>query len=140
MTHGTSNSKKLTVDQLKVFRAEISQVYDEGMNKAEKEFERGSLPQSQFDDAVAEFQKLKLQSTRLLGLIMQMKLGALLDTDVDSPASRIGKAIDRLNKASQKIQDFLNFLQSIAEVIRIASGLIIAIQTGTIAKLLPLPE
>jgi hypothetical protein len=135
MTQGISNSKKLTLDQLKAFRAEIEQVYVEGMNKVQQEFQRGTLTQNQYDDAESEFQQLKLQSKKLLGLIMSGKLDALLDTDVDSPASKIGIATNKLSKAAQKLDNFLEFLQSIAEVIRIATGLIVAIQTGSIAKI-----
>jgi len=135
MTKAASNSKKLTVDQLKEFRVELLQAYETGSNKAEEEFQLGNLTQSQFNDAAGELQKLKIQATKLLGLIIGLKLDALLDTDAGSPASKMGKATDRLKRASQKITDFLEFLQSIAEVIRIASGLIVAIQTGTIAKI-----
>lgn len=66
---------------------------------------------------------------------MNMKLDALLNTDKDSPASKIGIATDNLKKATQKIQDFHNFLQSIAEVTRIATGIILAIQTGVTANI-----
>jgi IS30 family transposase len=135
MAQGISDSKKLTLDQLKAFRAEIDQVYVEGMNTVQKEFQRGTLTQNKYDDAESEFQQLKLQSRKLLGLIMSGKLDALLDTDVDSPASEIGIATNKLRKAAQKLENFLEFLQSIAEVIRIATGLIVAIQTGSIAKI-----
>lgn len=135
MTTGTPTIKQLTVDELKAIRLEISQRYEEGMNMAEEKFQLGTLTQSQFDDAVGELQKLKLQSTKLLGLIMNMKLNDLLDTDKDSPASKIGLATEKLKKATQKIEIFLEFLQRIAEVIRIAAGIIIAIQTGVVAKI-----
>jgi hypothetical protein len=140
MTPGIPTTKQLTLDDLKSIRLEISQRYEEGMNIAEKRFQLGSstpgsLTQSQFDDAVGELQKLKLQSTKLLGLIMSMKLDFLLDTNKDSPASKIAVATENLKKATQKIEDFLDFLQRIAEVIRIAAGIIIAIQSGAIAKI-----
>ena len=126
---------ELTIDDLKNFRIEINQIYNDAMNNAEKEFERGKLSQSQFDDATTELQRLKLQSTKLLGLIMGMSLEQLLNTDIDSPSTKIKIAADKLKEASQKIQNFLDFLQSVAEVIRIASGIILAIQTGAIVKI-----
>jgi hypothetical protein len=135
MTTGTSTTRQLTVDDLKAIRLEISQRYDEGMNKAEKEFQQGNITQNQFDDAVGQLQTLKLQSTKLLGLIMTMKLDALLDTDKNSPFSNIKNATEKLKNATQNIQNFINFLQSIAEVIRIIAGIIVAIQTGAVAKI-----
>jgi predicted Zn-dependent protease len=140
MTPGIPTTKQLTLDDLKAIRLEISQRYEEGMNMAEKRFQLGSsnpdsLTQSQFDDAVGELQKLKLQSTKLLGLIMNMKLDFLLDTNKDSPASKIAAATKSLKEATKKIEDFLEFLQKIAEVIRIAAGIIVAIQSGITAKI-----
>ncbi len=135
MVPGTSATKQLTRDEIKAFRLEIDTAYTEGMNKVEKAFEQGSLTQSRFDDAVGQLQRLKLLSTKLLGLIISGQLGALLDTNKDSPASKIRIATDNLKNATQNIQNFLDFLQSIAEVIRIASGIILAIQTGVIAKI-----
>lgn len=135
MTNEASGNKQLTVNQLKALRIEMSQAYDESMTKVEDEFQQGNLTQSQFDRAVDELQKLKLQLMRLLGAIMTMELDALIGVDIDSPAARIGIAINKLEKASQKLEKFLAFLQSVAEIIQIATGLIVAIQTGSIAKI-----
>lgn len=135
MTHKAPGIKQLTVNQLKALRMEMSQAYDESMTKVEDEFQQGNITQTQFDRAVDELQKLKLQLMRLLGAIMTMKLNALLNVDIDSPTARIGIAINKLEKASQKIDKFSAFLQSVAEVIQIATGLIVAIQTGSIAKI-----
>ena len=68
-------------------------------------------------------------------MIASLELDALLKTDKNSPVSKIKKATENLTRATQNIRDILNFLQSIAEVIRIASGIIVAIQTGVIAKI-----
>lgn len=133
-TQAPSN-KQLTVNDLKTFRVEILKIYTEGTNKAEEEFENGNLSQIQFNTAVNQLQKLKVQSTELLGLIMGRELDALLDTTLDSPATKIGIATKNLQEASQSIQDFLGFLQNIGEVIRIAASLIVAIQTGSTAKI-----
>ncbi len=129
------SNKKLTVNELKKIREDILVIYDECSKNARKAFNSDQLTKSQFDDIDDELIKLKGCSSKILALIMQMELNALLDTDTDSPATKIGIATKKLQEASQKIKNFLDFLTSIAEVIRIASGLIIAIQTGTIAKI-----
>jgi hypothetical protein len=131
----TRDSKKLTADQIKTFRLELLKAYQEGSNQAEEQFQRGKLSQTQFVDAVEELQKLKLQSTKLLALLMSMELNGLLETNSDSPATRISKATDRLNLAARQIENFMEFLQSIADVIRITSGIIVAMQTGMVAKI-----
>jgi hypothetical protein len=109
------------------------------LNKAtvevEKAFERGIITQIQFDDASADLQTLRLASNRLLGLIMRDAINDLLNTDIDSPASRIRTATDRLREASGRIDDFMAFLSSLGDVIRIATGIIVAVQTGGLAML-----
>jgi hypothetical protein len=135
MTTQSSTEKQLSIEDLKSFRADILQLYNDGMNKLEDSFQQGTTTQSQFDHAVEEFQKLKIQATKLLGLIINMSLDTLLDTNTDNPVTKIRAATKSLQKATQNINIFLDFLQKIAEVIRIAAGIIVAIQTGSIAKL-----
>ena len=134
MVNVVPTSKQLTLAEVRDFRAEIKNCYAMAMDKAEEEFQRGILSQSQFDNATNELIRLKLQSTKLLGLIMSRELDELLDTNADSPATRIKEATNKLQEASQRIQNFLDFLTAIAEVIRSASGMILALQTGIIAK------
>jgi hypothetical protein len=135
MAAQTPSNKQLTITDLRTFRVEILKAYTEGTNKAEEEFEKGNLSQSQFNTAANQLQKLKIQATELLGLIMASELDALLNTTLDSPATKIGIATKNLQDASQKIQNFLDFLQSIAEVVRITAGLIVALQTGSTANI-----
>jgi hypothetical protein len=128
-------SKDLTIGELKDWRKQVLKAYDEGSNRAEIAFEEKKISRGQMLNAIGELQRLKLQAVQLLGLIASKALDELLPTDVDSPLTRISKATEQLLNAAQKIEDFLNFLESIADVLRIVGGIVTALQTGTIAKI-----
>jgi uncharacterized protein (DUF342 family) len=128
-------SKDLTIGELKDWRKQVLKAYDEGSNRAEIAFEEKKISRGQMLNAIGELQRLKLQAVQLLGLIASKSLDELLPTDVDSPLTRISKATEQLLNAAQKIEDFLNFLESIADVLRIVGGIVTALQTGTIARI-----
>jgi uncharacterized protein (DUF342 family) len=128
-------SKDLTIGELKDWRKQVLKAYDEGSNRAEIAFEEKKISRGQMLNAIGELQRLKLQAVQLLGLIASKALDELLPTDVDSPLTRISKATEQLLNAAQKIEDFLNFLESIADVLRIVGGIVTALQTGTIARI-----
>jgi hypothetical protein len=128
-------SKDLTIQELKDWRKQVLKAYDEGSNRAEAAFEEKKISRGQMLNAIGELQRLKLQAVQLLGLIASKALDDLLTTDVDSPLSRISKATEQLLSAAQKIEDFLVFLESIADVLRIVGGIVTALQTGAIARI-----
>jgi uncharacterized protein (DUF342 family) len=128
-------SKDLTIGELKDWRKQVLKAYDEGSNRAEIAFEEKKISRGQMLNAIGELQRLKLQAVQLLGLIASKSLDELLPTDVDSPLTRISKATEQLLNAAQKIEDFLNFLESIADVLRIVGGIVTALQTGAIARI-----
>jgi uncharacterized protein (DUF342 family) len=128
-------TKDLTIGELKDWRKQVLKAYDEGSNRAEIAFEEKKISRGQMLNAIGELQRLKLQAVQLLGLIASKSLDELLPTDVDSPLTRISKATEQLLNAAQKIEDFLNFLESIADVLRIVGGIVTALQTGAIARI-----
>jgi Mg2+ and Co2+ transporter CorA len=128
-------SKDLTIGQLKDWRKKVLEAYNEGSNRAESAFEEKKISRGQMLNAIGELQRLKLQAAQLLGLIASKTLDELLTTDIDSPLTRITKATDQLLNAAQRIEDFLNFLESIADVLRIVGGIVTALQTGAIARI-----
>jgi hypothetical protein len=128
-------AKDITIGELKEWRKQVLKAYEEGSNQVEKAFEEKKISRGQMLNAVGELQRLKLLAAQLLGLIGSKQLDDLLSTDVDSPASRIGIATNKLMAAAQRIENFLEFLQVIADVIQIVSGVVVALQTGAIAKI-----
>lgn len=128
-------AKNITIGELKEWRKQVLKAYTESSNQVEIAFEEKKISRGQMLNAVGELQRLKLLTAHLLALIGGKKLDDLLSTDVNSPASRIGIATNKLTAAAQKIENFLEFLQVIADVIQIVSGIVIAIQTGAIAKI-----
>lgn len=128
-------AKAITIGQLKEWRKQVLKAYEEGSNQVETAFEEKKISRGQMLNAVGELQRLKLLAAQLLGLIGGRQLDDLLSTDVDSPASRIGIATNKLMAAAQRIEKFLEFLQVIADVIQIVSSMVTALQTGAIAKI-----
>jgi uncharacterized protein (DUF342 family) len=128
-------SKDLTIGEIKDWRKQVLKAYNEGSNRAEIAFEEKKISRGQMLNAIGELQRLKLQAVQLLGLIASKALDELLPTDVESPLTRISKATEQLLNAAQKIEDFLNFLESIADVLRIVGGIVTALQTGAIARI-----
>ncbi|MBW4515042.1 MAG: hypothetical protein KME11_07445 [Timaviella obliquedivisa GSE-PSE-MK23-08B] len=129
-------AKDITIGELEEWRKQVLEAYKEGSNQVETAFfKHKKISWQQKRDAEGELQKLKLLAAQLLGLIASRRLDDLLSTDVDSPASRIGIATDKLKVAAQRVDKFLEFLQVVADVIQIASGLVVAIQTGAIAQI-----
>jgi Mg2+ and Co2+ transporter CorA len=128
-------SKDLTIGEIKDWRKQVLKAYEEGSNRAESAFEEKKISRGQMLNAIGELQRLKLQAAQLLGLIASKALDDLLATDVDSPLTRISTATEQLLKAAQTIEDFLNFLESIADVLRIVGGIVTALQTGAIARI-----
>jgi hypothetical protein len=129
------SGKDITIGELKEWRKKVLEAYNTGSNSIETAFEAKKISRGQMLDAVGELQRLKLQAAKLLGLIASKQLDELLQTDTNSPATRIGQAVDKLNAAAARIDNFFSFLESIADVLRIAGGLVTALQTGVIAKI-----
>jgi hypothetical protein len=129
------SGKDITIGELKEWRKKVLEAYNTGSNSIETAFEAKKISRGQMLDGVGELQRLKLQAVKILALIGSRELDELLATDSNSPATRIGQSVDRLNAAAARIDNFLNFLESIADVLRIAGGVVTALQTGVIARI-----
>jgi hypothetical protein len=95
-----------------------------------RDFHPPKISDQQFQQAQVEWGKLETQESTLQGLIMTLELDFLLDTNVDSPKSRIMQATNSLKTAAQRIDNFRSFLSEIGKVVGIFASTINAIKTG----------
>jgi hypothetical protein len=128
-------STELDLDDLKKMRQELFNTIEFVKNEAGNARDNGKINDQQFQQAQVEWGKLETKELELQGLIMALQLDFLLNTNVDSPRSRIIQATERLKTAAQNIEIFGNFLSEIAKVIDIFADTIKAIQTGGILTL-----
>jgi 5'-deoxynucleotidase YfbR-like HD superfamily hydrolase len=135
MTNGAVANTKLSLDDLKACRKELSDSINVTRHEAFEALGDRRISSAEFQDARDYWQQLQIYESKLQGLIMSLQLDFLLDTNVDSPRSRIVQATDKLKTAARRIQEFQNFLAAVADVIEIFAGVIKAIQGGAIANI-----
>ena len=135
MSNTAVSNKKLDLDDLKNCRKKLSDLINEIRSKAFDALDDRKISSSEFQDARDNWQMLQIQESRLMGQIMSLELNFLLDTNVDTPLSKIVQATDKLNAAAINIEDFQKFLGAVTDVIEIFASVIKAIQNGLIANI-----
>jgi hypothetical protein len=123
-------STKLNIGNLKRIRAELTNTINLVRTEANNAFDARKISDSEWQQAKDEWGKLETQESELQGLINSLELEFILDTNVESPRSRILQATNRLEAAARNIDEFGSFLSEIAKVIDIFASTITAIQTG----------
>lgn len=136
MTNTNEMNKTLNLDELKALRKELSGTIHIIREEAFKAFEEKEIDQSQFQDAKDYWQELQIKESLLMGIIMSSELDFLLDTNINSPMSKIIQATQKLKKAARKIEDFQEFLKTVADVIEVFGVVVKAIQSGGIAPII----
>ncbi|MBN3869043.1 MAG: hypothetical protein V7L00_05390 [Nostoc sp.] len=135
MTGKAVSDKKLNIDDLKKCREKLSESINISSSQALDAHNHNKISSSDFQEAQKKWEKLEIQESELSGKIMALQLDYLLETNVNSPMSRIVGATDKLNAAATDIRNFQHFLDSIADVINIFDSLIKAIPNGLIANI-----
>ena len=125
-------AKQLDLDDLKNLRKELSKtiniIREEAFEARETKEEEKKITEEQFKEAQNKWQDLQLEEMKLSGLLMSLELDFLLDTNADSPMSKIIKATTKLKEAAKKIKQFQDFLDAVADVIEIFGAVIKAIK------------
>jgi hypothetical protein len=103
--------------------------------EAFRAFNDREITDSDFLRAKNKWAMLEVIELELQGEIMNLDLGFILDTSVDSPKLRIIQSTDRLNSAARNIQNISSFLTTVADVIGTFGDIIKAIQTGGILNI-----
>lgn len=128
-------STKLNIGNLKRIRAELTSTINVVRTEANNAFDTREISDSQWQQAKDEWGKLEILEIELQGLINHLELGFILNTNVESPRSRILQATNRLEAAARNIDEFGSFSSEIAKVINIFASTITAIQTGGLLTL-----
>ena len=128
-------NNSLDLNDLKKIRDALSAAINETRSAGFKAFENKEISRSEFFQASQKWGDLETKEFMLQGLIMSLELGYILNSNVNSPGSRIQAATKRLENAAQQIKNFGSFLSAIATVINIVGSVVTAIQTGGILKL-----
>jgi len=135
MTSRAVSNMKLNLDDLKDSRRKLSDSINITRSQAFDALDHHKITSSQFQDAKYNWQMLQIQESQLTGQIISLQLDFLLDTNVNSPLSRIIQATDKLKAATTNIQEFEKFLGSITDVIEIFASVIKAIQNRVIVNI-----
>jgi hypothetical protein len=126
---------KLTKDDLIKCRdalADVIEVIHKAKNKALTD---GTIELDQYFEIQTEQLALENQESRLNVRIIAMGLNDLLSTDVTSPKSRIIAATEKLEEATNDLKEFKRFLDTIADVIRLFTTIVTAIQAPSLAAI-----
>ncbi len=126
---------ELTLNNLKIIRQDLGDAIDVIRNKALEAYESRKISRSNLLKAKNEWGKLENSYIELAGLIMNKELDFILDTDVESPHSRIIQATNSLENAAQRIDNFASFLSEIGRVLGIFTSITKAISTGGILNI-----
>ncbi|ELS00637.1 hypothetical protein Xen7305DRAFT_00003380 [Xenococcus sp. PCC 7305] len=136
MTNSNNLNKKLSLEDLKSLREELTNTINIIRQEVFKARQDSTISERQFQEARDDWQELQIQENRLTGIIMSLALDSLLDTNVNSPRSKISKAIQKLNNAAKRIEEFNSFLRAVNDTIEVFGAVIKAIQGGLI---IPIP-
>ncbi|WP_392479317.1 hypothetical protein [Nostoc sp. C110] len=119
---------ELNIDHLKEIHEQLTNTIKFLSEEAGKAKDDERITSRQFIQAKDEWGKLEIKAIELQGLIDGVKLGSILNNDVNSSYSQILKATNSLQEAAKKIEKFEDFLSEIAKVIDIVTSTIKAIK------------
>jgi chromosome segregation ATPase len=119
---------ELNIDHLKEIHDQLTNTIKFLSEEAGKAKDDERITSRQFIQAKDEWGKLETKASELQGLIDGVKLGSILNNDVNSYYSQILKATNSLQEAAKKIEKFGDFLSEIAKVIDIVTSTIKAIK------------
>ncbi|ODH02264.1 hypothetical protein A4S05_25190 [Nostoc sp. KVJ20] len=121
---------ELNIDHLKEIHDQLTNTIKFLSEEAGKARDNGRIDRTKFTQAKDEWGKLETKAVELQGLIDGVKLGSILNNDVNSSYSQILSATNSLQEAAKKIknENFGGFLSEIAKVIDIVTSTIKAIK------------
>ncbi|MBE8998812.1 hypothetical protein IQ274_11435 [Nostoc sp. LEGE 12447] len=119
---------ELNIDHLKEIHDQLTNTIKFLSEEAGKARDDGRIDSTKFIQAKDKWGKLETKAIELQGLIDGVKLGSILNNDVNSSYSQILKATNSLQEAAKKIENFEDFLSEIAKVIDIVTSTIKAIK------------
>ncbi|QHG18381.1 hypothetical protein [Nostoc sp. ATCC 53789] len=119
---------ELNIDHLKEIHDQLTNTIKFLSEEAGKAKDDERITSRQFIQAKDEWGKLETKASELQGLIDGVKLGSILNNDVNSSYLQILKATNSLQEAAKKIEKFGDFLSEIAKVIDIVTSTIKAIK------------
>lgn len=128
-------STKLNLGDLQNMRQELFNTIEFVKNEAGNARDAGKIDDTKYQEAQVKWGELETQESTLQGLIMNLQLDFLLNTNINSPRTQIIQATNRLEQAARRIDLFGDFLLEIAKVIDIFANTINAIETGGILTL-----
>ncbi|MEH1973992.1 MAG: hypothetical protein V7L02_12500 [Nostoc sp.] len=119
---------ELNIDHLTEIHETLTNTIKFLSEEAGKAHDDGRIDPGEFLQAKDEWGKLETKAIELQGLIDGVKLGSILNNDVNSSYSQILSATNSLQQAAKKIERFGDFLSEIAKVIDIVTSTIKAIK------------
>jgi len=128
-------SDKLSIANLSRLLNELTNLIKIIKDEATEARAAREISSSEFIQVKDEWGKLETLQLRLKGLIDSQSLDYLLDTNVDSPRSRILQATERLKDATRNIDNIGAFLSSVADVISIFGNIAAVISSGGLLTL-----
>ena len=128
-------STELKLDDLKKIRQELEKLINTIREEVSDAFDMGEISTQQFLRAKDKWGDLETIELELQGYIDHKELDFILNTNVDSPYSRILQATNRLKNSARNIDNFNNFLSDVTEVLNIFTSTVQAVQVGGIIDL-----
>ena len=123
-------STEMNLGNLKKSRQALTEAINVVRKKANDAFDARKISDSKWQQIKDKWGELETKESELQGLLNQLELDFLLNTNVESPRSRILQATNRLENAARNIDEFGSFLSEIANVINIFTNIVQAITTG----------
>ncbi|KST69010.1 hypothetical protein [Mastigocoleus testarum] len=128
-------STELKLDDLKKIRQELTKLINIIRAEVSDAFDMGEISTQQWLRARDKWGDLETIELELQGYIDYIELDFILNTNVDSPYSRILQATNSLKNSARNIDNFNNFLSDVTEVLNIFTSTVRAFQTGGIIDL-----
>lgn len=128
-------STELKLDDLKKICQELTKLINTIREEVSDAFDMGEISTQQFLRAKDKWGDLETIELELQGYIDHTELDFILNTNVDSPYSRILQATNRLKNSARNINNFNNFLSDVTEVLNIFTSTVQAVKTGGIINL-----
>ena len=128
-------STELKLDDLKKICQELTKLINTIREEVSDAFDMGEISTQQFLRAKDKWGDLETIELELQGYIDHTELDFILNTNVDSPYSRILQATNRLKNSARNINNFNNFLSDVTEVLNIFTSTVQTVQTGGIIDL-----
>ena len=128
-------STELNLGNLKKIRQALTKAINVVREEVNDAFDLGEISVQEWQQAKDGWGKLETIESKIQALINGKELDFILDTNIESPRSRILQATNKLENAAQNIDNFGKLLSEIANIFNILTNIINATQMGVMLKL-----